>query len=264
MNTPAQTLSSPQYEGSATFGGYILRDKAFFFGAFDPTLTQDIKLAAPSTVLYAVGPHARSTTALSWSGKLTFTPLANTVIEFSSYGDPSRHNVSPNTGSLGVDTSFSGSSLQTISDSYNYGTRNSIARVNSVLYKGLTGFAAYAYSTEHFTDSPLANTPAISDRVTKPFTPYGFGTYYKTKDANYTLTGELQANGNFFGKHTAMIGYFYNHVDFANSTLRTGTSFAIPGANADGTPARYGVRCHAAGWSSGCSDQRNLLSAPGL
>ena len=181
-----------------------------------------------------MGPHARSTTSLSWSGKLTYTPFSNTVVEFSSYGDPSRHNVSPNTGSLGVDTSFSGTSLATISDSYNYGTRNSIARINSVLYKALTGFGAYAYSTEHFTDSPLSNTYSISDRTAQPYTPYGFGTYYKTKDANYTLTGELQASGNFFGKHTAMVGYFYNHVDFANSTLRSGPSFAIPGANAAG------------------------------
>ena len=50
VNTPAQTLSSPQYEASATFGGYILKDKLFFFGAFDPTLNQDIKLADPAAV----------------------------------------------------------------------------------------------------------------------------------------------------------------------------------------------------------------------
>lgn len=234
VSTPAQTLSNPQYEASATFGGYLLKDKLFFFGAFDPTLNQQIILAAPTATLYSAGPQARSTTSLSWSGKLTYTPFSNTVVEFSSYGDPSRHNVSPNTGSLGVDSSLSGRSLVTASDSYNYGTRNSIARVNSVLYKGLTGFAAYAYSTEHFNDSPLSNTYSISDRSSQPYTPYGFGTYYKTKDANYTLTGELQANGNFFGKHTTTIGYFYNHVDFANSTLRSGPSFAIPGTNAAG------------------------------
>ena len=31
-----------------------------------------------------------------------------------------------------------------------------------------------------------------------------------------------------------MVGYYYNHVDFANSTLRTGPSFDIPGTNAAG------------------------------
>ncbi|WP_263373284.1 TonB-dependent receptor [Granulicella aggregans] len=226
VTTPSQTLSTPQYEGGATFGGYILRDKLFFFGAFDPTLNQTIGLANPAGALYSQGQRAFSTTSLSWSGKLTYTPFGSTVVELSSYGDPSRRNVAPE--------SFSGTNFNIVSDSYNYGTRNSIARVNSVLYKGLTGFAAYAYSTEHFTDSPLADTYSISDRTSQPYTPYGFGTYYKTKDANYTLTGEMQATGNFFGKHTAMVGYYYNHVDFANSTLRTGASFAIPGTNAAG------------------------------
>ena len=222
-----QLLSTPQYEGAGTFGGYVMKDKLFFFGAFDPTLNQNIELATPGTALYSQGQRALSTTSLSWSGKLTYTPFSNTVVEFSSYGDPSRRNVGPE--------NFSGTDFNIVSDSYNYGTRNSIARINSVLYKGLTGFAAYAYSTEHFNDAPLADTYSISDRTGTAFVPYGFGTYYKTKDANYTLTGELQASGNFLGKHTAMVGYYYNHVDFANSTLRTGASFAIPGTNADGT-----------------------------
>jgi hypothetical protein len=226
VTTPSQTLSTPQYEAGATFGGYVLRDKLFFFGAFDPTLNQSIALANPAGALYSQGQRAFSTTSLSWSGKLTYTPFGSTVVELSSYGDPSRRNVAPE--------SFSGTNFNIVSDSYNYGTRNSIARVNSVLYKGLTGFAAYAYSTEHFTDAPLANTYSISDRTAQPYTPYGFGTYYKTKDANYTLTGEMQATGNFFGKHTAMFGYYYNHVDFSNSTLRTGASFAIPANNAAG------------------------------
>lgn len=226
VTTPSQTLSTPQYEAGATFGGYILRDKVFFFGAFDPTLNQTIAIANPAAPLYSSGQRAFSTTSLSWSGKLTFTPFTSTVVELSSYGDPSRRNVAPE--------SFSGTNFNIVSDSYNYGTRNSIARINSVIYKGLTGFAAYAYSTEHFTDAPLANTYSISDRTAQPYTPYGFGTYYKTKDANYTLTGELQATGNLLGKHTAMMGFYYNHVDFANSTLRTGESFAIPGNNAAG------------------------------
>ncbi len=231
VTTPTQLLSSPQYEGSATAGGYILKDKLFYFGAFDPTLNQNIEIADPVTPLHAAGTRALSTTSVNWAGKITYTPLAQTVIELSSYGDPSRRNVGPE--------NFSGTSFNIVSDSYNYGTRNSTARINTVLFKNITAFGAYAYSTEHFNDSPLANTYSISDRTlttASSFVPYGFGTYYKTKDANYTLQGELQASGNFLGKHTAMIGYYYNHVDFANSTLRTGDSFAIPGNNAAGTP----------------------------
>jgi hypothetical protein len=230
FTTPTQTLSSPQYEGSATFGGYVIKDKLFFFGAFDPTLNQNVLLADPiaptSAAAYALGQAALSTTSLNWAGKITYTPFRNTIVELSSYGDPSRRNVGPE--------SFSASNFNIVSDSYNYGTRNSTARVNTVLLKNITAFGAYAYSTEHFTDSPLANTYSISDRTAATAVPYGFGTYYKTKDANYTLQGEVQGVFNFLGKHTTSVGYYYNHVDFANSTLRTGDAFAIPGSNAAG------------------------------
>ena len=53
--TPTQTLSSPQYEGSATFGGYAIKDKLFFFGAFDPTLNQSVLVADPNAPLVLAG-----------------------------------------------------------------------------------------------------------------------------------------------------------------------------------------------------------------
>ncbi len=228
--TPTQFLSSPQYELSATFGGYILKDKLFFFGAFDPTLNRNVELAAPNAPLFSQGSRTLNTTSINWAGKLTFTPFAATILEASSYGDPSRHNNGPNGRNA-----FSGTSFKQVSDSYNFGTRNSTLRLNTSLFKGLTGFGAYAYSTEHFNDSPqLKNSYSISDRTGSQFVPYGFGTYYKTKDANYTLQGELQESVSFLGKHVASIGYFYNHVDFNNSTLRSGPNFAIPANNAAG------------------------------
>ncbi len=234
VTAPTQTLSSPQYEGALTFGGYAIKDKLFFYGAFDPTLNQSILLAAApsanntiSAAAYAQGQQALSTTSVNWAGKISYLPFANTVVELSSYGDPSRRNVGPE--------NFSSPSFGPVSDSYNYGTRNSTGRVNTVLFKNITAFGAYAYSTEHFTDSPVANSYSISDRTATAQVQNGFGTYYKTKDANYTLQGELQGTANFLGKHTAMVGYYYNHVDFANSTLRSGANFAIPGKNAAGT-----------------------------
>ena len=235
VTTPPQLLATPQYEGAVQVGGHILKDKAFFFGAFDPTLNQALYLPNPAAPLFSSGTRTLSTTALAWSGKLTFTPIPSSILEFSSFGDPSKRNVAPGcvVGSV-LCTQFSGTNYGIVSDSYNYGTRDSIARLNSVIYKGLTGFLAYAYSTEHFTDSPLINSYSISDRTAQPFIQYGFGTYYKTKDANYTIQSEAQASGNFLGKHTAMVGFFYNHVNFANSTLRTGQNFAIPGTNAAG------------------------------
>ena len=236
VTTPFSTLSTPSYELDAEIGGYVpgLRDKLFFFGSFDPTLTETNYFVNPLAPLAGkLGLQTAKTTAASWAAKLTYQPFATTLLEASTFGDPSRRNVAPE--------SLSGPSTYTVSDSYNYGTRDSVVRINSAPIKWLTFSGSYSYSTEHFTDSPVANAYSISDRtstLSSSFLSYGFGTYYKTKDANWVLQGDLQANSNFLGKHTTSIGYLFDHVDFSNATLRSGLNYAIPANNADGTSLR--------------------------
>ncbi len=100
QTSPSQTLRNPQYDASAELGGYIpgMRDKLFFFGAFNPALNQSIALANPANaVTYAHGPYELSTTTLSWAGKITYKIGALTTFEASSFGDPAKRNVNPST-----------------------------------------------------------------------------------------------------------------------------------------------------------------------
>jgi hypothetical protein len=222
-------LSSPAYEIDGEFGGYVpgLRDKLFFFGAFDPTLKRSVDYAFPGTAFTAISPVTYSTTSLNWAGKITYTPYAQTLIEASSYSDPSRRNTEPYT--------LSATNPLLVSSSYQYGTRNSIFRLNQVITPWLTASGSASYSTEHFQESPVASSYSIDDQTATPFTPYGFGGYNKTKDSNWQVQGELQAVWHLFGKHTSSVGYLLNHVDFNNSSLRTGNNFPIPANNAAGT-----------------------------
>jgi hypothetical protein len=239
FSSPANLLAQPAYEGSAEFGGYIpgFKDKLFFFGAFDPTLNRNAETAFcpavpnPARVVSCVpfaslGKFYYSTTSANWAGKLTYTPFASTVVEGSSYGDPSRRNVNPN--------NLAASFLTPVSSSYDFGTRNSVFRVSSEFLPHLTFSGSYSYNTEHFAESPEAQSYSISDQTAPTAVPYGFGQYNTTRDANWQLQGEIQANYHFLGKHTTMVGYLFDHVDFDNATLRTGANFAIPTTNAAG------------------------------
>jgi len=227
---PTQILAEPAYEGSAQIGGYIpgFRDKLFFFGSFDPTLNRSYRIAYPdpATTLYANGPYTYSTTSANWAAKITYLPFASTVIEASSYGDPSRRNAAPAT--------LASTSAPSVTSSYAYGTRNSIGRVNTQVTPWLSVFGAYAYNHANFHEDPAFNAPQISDRTTAGFPSLGFGTYYKTNENTYQLQGEAQADSHFFGKHVTSIGYLYAHTDFNNSTLRSGPGYVIPSKNADG------------------------------
>ncbi len=239
--TPSSVLSNPSYEASAEIGGYVpgFREKIFFFGSFDPTLNRNNNIAFtpnsrevsggtnggfPST--YAHGVYQYNTTTAGWAAKITYLPFASTIFEASSYGDPSRRNAAPAT--------LSTANALSVTSSYAYGTRNSIGRLNTTIRPWLTAFGAYAYNHASYHEDPSLNIFQISDRSGSSTPSTGLGTYYKTLDNNYQIQGELQANSSFFGKHVTSIGYLYDHLDFGNSTLRSGPGYAIPSQNAAG------------------------------
>jgi len=237
QTTPSLTLSTPHYDLAAEFGGYIprFRDKIFFFGAFNPSLDQGIAAADPNfsyTPIVAHGPFAYSTTAMSWAGKLSFQLSPKIQFEVASFGDPSRHNSVPNT----LSTTNIPSSLS----SWQYGSRDSLIRVNSVMTQSWTADASFTYNYDHFIESPSQNNYAISDqsllaggRGTTVST--GFGSYAPSKEDTYSISANTQKTAHLFGQHTLSVGYSYDHTGFLYSPSRSGTLFAIPDKNAAGT-----------------------------
>src|ERR1017187_8682021 len=234
--TPSQTLNNPQYDVSAELGGYIpgFRDKLFFFGAFDPSLTQNINLANPkSTVTYAHGQYPYDTTTLSWSGKLTFKLGSSTTLEGSAFGDPSEHNAVPNT--------LSTNQPLTVTSSYKYGSRDQIARIRSAITHSLVGDASYAYNHNSFSESPAINTYGIADQSGQSLpTPTGtvssgFGAFEPSVNNTYSIAGNVSKTVSFFGQHAFAVGYAFDHTDFLDKPSRSGALYAIPANNQAGT-----------------------------
>ena len=224
--TPFSTLSTPLWEASAEIGGRILRDKLFYYGAFDPSLRQSLVQANPLVGLSSVGQINVNTTSSSYAGKLTFAATPNTLVEFSSYGDPSRKNNGPE--------NFSSATGPTVSSAYQYGTRNTTLRANTVISPTWTASAAYYYNYSVFREQPQLNNYNISDRTGSTFVNYGFGQYSPTKNLDYSIQAETEKTFKLLGEHTVQVGYLYDHTNFENSTLRSGASYALPGANAAG------------------------------
>src|ERR1035437_847071 len=234
--TPSQTLNNPQYDVSGELGGYIpgFREKLFFFGAFDPSLTQNILLANPkSTVTYAHGIYPSDVTTLSYSGKLTYKLGSATTIEASAFGDPSKHNAIPNTLSTNIPLSAT--------SSYRYGSRDQIARVRSAFTPTFVGDASYTYNHNSFAESPSVNVYGISDQSGQSLpTPTGtvasgFGAFEPSINNTYSIAGNLSKTVNFFGQHTFSVGYAWDHTNFLDKPSRSGALYAIPANNAAGT-----------------------------
>jgi hypothetical protein len=234
---PAQILNTPAYDASIELGGYLpgFRNRIFFFGAFDPAINQIIWLANPkSTVTYAHGPYPSDITALSWSGKLTFKLTGNTLLETSTFADPSKHNAIPNT--------FSTNNPLSVTSSYRYGSRDSIARLRSAFTSTMAGDLAYTYNYNHFDESPSVNVYQIADQSGQSLPTAtgqvnsGFGAYEPSKNGTYSLAGNFSKTLSLFGQHTFSLGYAYDHTNFLDKPSRSGPLFPIPANNAAGQP----------------------------
>ena len=97
-----------------------------------------------------------STTVFNWAGKLTYKMGDASQIEGSSFGDPSRHNQVPN--------SLSAANAPSVTSAYNYGSIDSVLRLNTAFSPTLLFTASYTYNHNHFTEIPSQNFYQVSDQ----------------------------------------------------------------------------------------------------
>lgn len=231
----SDTLSSPEYDLSAEIGGYVphFRDKLFFFGAFDPSLTRDNVLANPkNTVTFAHGIYDYNTTGLSWAGKLTYKLGESTTIEAMTFADPSKRNSRPNT--------LSTTKPLSVTSAYQYGSRDSVARISSAITSTWLVDASWAYNHNRFKEEPAINTYSITDRSGSslpsptPSSGTGFGGYEPSTNNTYSIAVNTAKTFNMLGQHTVSVGYAYDHTNFLDQPTRSGPLFPIPSQNANG------------------------------
>ena len=237
QTTPGNTLSTPSYDTSAELGGYIphLQDRMFFFGAMNPGLNQNINVANPAARLYPHGPYAYSTTVFNWAGKLTYKMGDASQIEGSSFGDPSRHNQVPNT--------LSAVSAPSVTSAFNYGSRDSVLRLNTAFGPTFLFTASWTYNYNHFNEIPSENFYQVTDQsglslpTAIPTQVTGFGALEPSTNNTYSLSLGIQKIGHFHGEHTFSVGFTYDHTDFLDHyNDRSGPLFPIPHNNALGVP----------------------------
>ena len=236
LSTPYQFLSRPQYDVSGEFSGYVpgFKNKFFFYGDFDPSLSQGVDAANPlaPAASVALGVIKSSITTLSWSGKLTYNLGDRTKFEAASFGDPSKHNSVP---------SLSSPTPASTASSWEYGSRDSFFRVDTAVVPSWLVDASYTYNYNHFNEYPSQNAYGISDQSLAPLggatVATGFGAYEPSKNDTYSIAGNTSKSFHIFStNHTVGLGYEYDHTDFLDQPSRSGALIAIPIANYQGTP----------------------------
>ena len=249
---PACHYADPQYDASGELGGYIpgFKNKMFFFGAFDPAVSEQIFAAQPGEPLAGTN-YTQSLNERSWAGKITFLPFEKTQIEASAFGDPSF--------SDSILTTYNAFSADPVRRRYDFGNINSVLRVNQTITPTWTVNLSYMYNMAHFHDYPKFNDYQVQDRTVSPYLTYYVGGYEPTKSDDYSLNIDTQKVVHFLGQQTFSIGYTYEHTNFLDQPSRTGPLYAIQGTNAAGNPVNMSGHTSAIGQMT--NSQFRLMSA---
>lgn len=231
LSTPSQTLSSPAFDAAIEIGGYVphLKDKLFFFGAFDPSLTRSMVQANPNAPAASVALGAFGTTAssMNYAGKLTYKMGERTTLELTAFGDPSRHNTVPSTLSSGDPNSTK--------SSWNYGSQDELARLDTALSNSWTVDLSYSYNHNHFSEIPAFNQYAVTNTVPTfsggASVTSGLGAYEPSVNNTYSISANTAKIVHLFGTHTFSVGYGYDHTNFADFPTRSGNLFPVVTTN---------------------------------
>jgi hypothetical protein len=236
----------PAYDGSVELGGYIpvkgQHDRLFFFGSYNPSLSQNYFLA-PNTAfaapVYNHGPYASSATTNSWAGKLSLNIKDGTTLEASAFGDPAKNNYSYNVVFTAAPPYPNINIKNTTGFStWDYGSRAIVTHLASSLNPTTQLNIAATYKNSSFTEAGFDNIYSVSDRTVgvQGFQGINGGFVQNPTNKSYGGTIDIQKIANLFGQHTFSGGFGYGRATYLVNRDYIGPRFPFPATNADGVP----------------------------
>ena len=221
---------STDYGGDA--GGYILKDKLFWYGGFNPLYIHNYKRADPSYTNYALGTIDRKITTYDYTGKLNYNLGSKHQFEGSVFGDPSS---TPNTFNQQVGTKPGPGPVDTSTESaLTFGTRTWTGRYNGTFSPNWAATVNYSNYYNTFTDSPVLNGYQIKDNTpvqngtggSVTYGGIGFIESTVSKVNQFTIASTHVFR--FLGGHTIQYGYQFEDDVYNDINQYTGATFTLP------------------------------------
>jgi hypothetical protein len=244
VNVHGHVSSMPQFDASAEIGGYVpgarLKDRLFFFGAYNPALNRVNWLSPPAAGLYSHGAFTNNTTVNSWAAKLTFKINDATSIDASAFADPSRTNAGYGYANQDTFPFYPNLNLANTTgfSRWNYGSRNETVHLTSSLSPTWQLNIAATARRSNFTEVGLENAYNIVDYsgVVQPgvFTAQGLGYTQNPITHDYGFQIDTEKTFNFFGSHTVSVGWGFSRNIYDLNKDYSGASFVFPSTNAAG------------------------------
>ncbi len=216
-----------------SLGGPIMKNKLFFFGAFNPQF-QDRKFTAPpSFPLASLGEVERVRKIYSYAGKLSWQLNSNHRFDFSAFGDPSKGENGPQRANALL------AALPTRFSSMTYGGDQQSLRYDGIITRSWLVEASFARSTNSIDETPQVNEWQVTDRTVTPNIVQGGIGFYDKGGTGKNLQYQLKSTHIFDagGNHQFRYGVGFEDITFARDQDRTGPPFTL----ANGTVTRTGA-----------------------
>jgi hypothetical protein len=220
----------------ATLGGPIVKDKVFFFGAFNPQFRRSTFIAPQnrnsagnfSFPLASLGEVDRKRHTYGYAGKVTWQLTSNHRLDMTAFGDPSKGDKGPqraqNLASIDDPSNPAG-----FSELKKYGGHNQVIKYDGILSRSWLIEASVAHARNQIEEVPNVNTNRFTDNTVSPAVTRGGIGFYEQGNDGKNLQYQLKSTNifNAGGNHQLRYGVQYEDIKYDNINQRTGTPFTL-------------------------------------
>ena len=226
-----------QYDLGGNLGGYLMKDRLWFFGSYDRTSETDLSqrinvpLVVPGFSLNVGDTQSSKLTRDLYAGKLSLALTSSQLVNLSVFGDPTKNE--------GAIFALAGPP-QTFTGVNKTGGNDAILRYSGVFGTNWTANGSYGMHREkNEVGGPGASIARVRDETVVPnVVSGGFGFIQQQKFKRDVAKADISA---FFGSHQFKFGGDREVVKAINDNIYTGTDF-VRKICRGGIPVVGGVR----------------------